>query len=71
MKGTAVNIRVKAQAGENAATTSEVSKAGIYTVAIASALIGTWGLACFVGALVTSGGPLSLAANWFTAVAGL
>jgi len=71
MKGTAVNTRVKARAGEKATTTTEISKAGIYTVGIASALIGIWGLACFVGGIIASGGPLSFVGNWFKAVAGL
>lgn len=71
MKGTAVNTRVRTSAGEKAAATSEISKAGIYTVGIASALIGVWGLACFVGGLIASGGPLSFIGNWFRAVAGL
>ncbi|MDH3329591.1 MAG: hypothetical protein OEM01_10195 [Desulfobulbaceae bacterium] len=71
MKGTAVNTRVRTHAGEKATVTTEISKAGIYTVGVASALIGIWGLACFVGGMVASGGPLSIVGNWFKAVAGL
>ena len=71
MKGTTVNTRIKAQAGEKVTSTSEVSKAGMYTVGVASALIGIWGLACFVGGLVASGGPLSLVGNWFKSVTGM
>ncbi len=71
MKGTTVNTRVRTQAGEKTTATSEVSKAGVYTVGIASALIGIWGLACFVGGLAASGGPLSLVGNWFKSVTGM
>ena len=71
MKNTAVNTRTQVQTGENVSAASEVSKAGVYTIGIISALIGLWGLACFVGGMVASGGPLSFVGNWFKAVAGL
>lgn len=71
MKNTAVNTRTQVRAGENVSATSEVSKAGVYTIGIVSAMIGLWGFACFVGGLVASGGPLSFVGNWFKAVAGL
>ena len=71
MKDTAVNTRTRVQAGENVTATTEVSRAGMYTVGIISAMIGVWGLACFVGGMVASGGPLSFVGNWFKAVAGL
>lgn len=71
MKNTAVNTRAQVRTGENVSASAEVSKAGIYTIGFVSALIGLWGLACFVGGLVASGGPLSFVANWFKAVAGL
>ena len=71
MKNTAVNTRTQAHTGENVSATTEVSRAGMYTIGIVSALIGAWGLACFVGGLVASGGPLSFVGNWFKAVAGL
>ena len=71
MKNTTVNTRTQVQTGEQVSATTEVSKAGIYTVGAISALIGVWGLACFVGGMVASGGPLSFVGNWFKAVAGL
>ena len=43
MKNTSAIVRTKVRTGEKAAT-GEISKAGIYTVGIASALIGIWGL---------------------------
>lgn len=71
MKGTTVNTRVRTRASEQATASTEISKAGIYTVGIVSALIGIWGLAAFVGGMIASGGPLSFVGNWFKAVAGL
>jgi len=71
MKNATVNTRTQVQTGENVSATSEVSKAGVYTIAIVSAMVGLWGFACFVGGMVTSGGPLSFVGNWFKAVAGL
>ena len=71
MKNTAVTTRTQVRTGENVSTSTEVSKAGVYTIGIVSAMIGLWGFACFVGGLVASGGPLSFVGNWFKAVAGL
>jgi hypothetical protein len=71
MKGTAVKIRERAQAEEKISAAAEVSRVAMYTAGLASALIGIWGLACFVGGLAASGGPVSLAGNLFSAVAGL
>lgn len=71
MKNATVNTRTQVQTGENVSATSEVSKAGIYTVGIVSAIVGVWGFACFAGGMISSGGPLSFIGNWFKAVAGL
>ncbi|GAB4337942.1 MAG: hypothetical protein Kow0089_09540 [Desulfobulbaceae bacterium] len=71
MKDMVVNTRAKVRSAEKVSTASEVSRAGVYTLGIVSALVGLWGLACFVGGLVASGGPLSFIGNWFRAVAGL
>lgn len=50
---------------------AEVSKVGVSVIGFVAALIGIWGIACFVGGLVNSGGPLSLVKSWFGAVIGL
>jgi len=71
MKDSRVYARTRVRSGELASTATEISKAGMYTVGIASAVIGLWGFACFVGGLVASGGPLALIGNWFKAVAGM
>ena len=71
MKETTVYARTRVRTNEKAAAATEISKTGMYTVAIVSALIGIWGFACFVGGIVASGGPLSLIGNWFKAVGGM
>ena len=71
MKETTVYARTRVRTDEKVAATTEISKAGMYTVGIVSAMIGVWGLACFVGGLVASGGPLAFVGNWFKAVAGI
>jgi hypothetical protein len=71
MKDTKVYARTRVRTGEKASVTTEISRAGMYTVGIASAVIGLWGFASFVGGMVASGGPVSLIANWFKAVAGM
>lgn len=55
--------------------TQATAKAGISTGALTafgaiSSLIGLWAVACFVGAMLASGGPLSLVKAWITAVTG-
>lgn len=50
---------------------TEVSKAGIGTVAILGLVVGLWSFACIIGGLVASGGPLQLVGNWFKAVTGM
>jgi hypothetical protein len=48
-----------------------VSKGSIAAMGGVSALIGLWAVACFVGATINSGGPASLAYNWFSAITGM
>jgi small-conductance mechanosensitive channel len=70
-KSVYARTRVRTRTQEKANATTEISKAGIYTVGIVSALIGLWGLACFVGGIAASGGPLSLVGNWFKSISGM
>lgn len=36
-----------------------------------SALIALWAATCFIGGLISAGGPVELAYSWFKAIAGL
>lgn len=56
---------------EKGNVTTEVSKISITFVAILGVAVGLWSLACIVGGLVASGGPLEFAASWFKAVSGM
>ncbi|OQX20317.1 MAG: hypothetical protein BWK76_01715 [Desulfobulbaceae bacterium A2] len=49
---------------------SEVSKVGIGVIGVASGLVAAWSIACLVGGVVASGGPLNFIASWFGAVVG-
>lgn len=49
----------------------EVSKGMTIAVSTVPGLIGLWAAACFIGALVASGGPFELARNYFQAVTGM
>lgn len=66
-------VKQKTGAETNTAqnVTTEVSRVGIITVAAFGALVGLWSLACLVGGLSASGGPLAFAGDWFKAVTGM
>jgi hypothetical protein len=49
----------------------EVSKNAIVGIGVISGIIGIWALACFVGGMISSGGPIALAKGWFAAVTGM
>ncbi|MGI9537967.1 MAG: hypothetical protein ACR2PB_12925 [Desulfocapsaceae bacterium] len=51
--------------------TTEISKIGVITVAAFGTLVGLWSLACIVGGMAASGGPLAFVGDWFKAVTGM
>ncbi len=71
MNNTAITkTRTRAEVAATGTIEAEVNKAAVGVVGVASCLIGIWAVACFVGGLVASGGPLAMAKNWFSAVIG-
>lgn len=56
---------------EKGNVSTEVSKVSITFVAILGVAVGVWSLACIVGGLIASGGPLQFVGNWFKAVSGM
>ena len=65
---------VKTRTRANAQTETnldQISRGSLAVMGGLSALIGLWAVACFVGAMITGGGPLAVAASWFQAVAGM
>jgi len=67
-----VSIKTKSQARTGASVNieAETSKGTMIAMAAVPAVIGLWAVACFASAMIASGGPFSLAKNWFAAVAG-
>ncbi len=51
--------------------TTEVSRVGVITVAAFGVVVGLWSLACIVGGMAASGGPLAFVGDWFKAVTGM
>lgn len=60
--------RTKSVAKEAADT--RISTGAVAVFGTLSTLTGLWAVACFVGALLTSGGPLALARAWISSVTG-
>lgn len=52
-------------------STTEVSRVGIVTVAAFGVVVGLWSLACIVGGMAASGGPLAFVGDWLKAVTGM
>ena len=48
-----------------------LTKGGISLMGGISALIVLWAAACFIGGLISAGGPVELAFSWFKSVAGM
>jgi len=63
---TKTRTRTTDQINEN-----QISKGMTIAMSAVPSLIGIWAAACFVGAMVTSGGPLELAKNYFQAIIGI
>lgn len=51
--------------------TTEISKVGITTIAAFGIVVGFWSIACIIGGMAASGGPLAFVGNWFKAVTGM
>ncbi len=62
---------LKSGAQEMTQADVEVSKVGITVLGFMAAAIGIWGIACFVGGLISAGGPISFVKGWFGAVFGM
>ncbi len=47
---------------------TEISKIGIYSIAVAAGIIGCWAVVCLIAGIMNSGGPLQLLSNLLTAL---
>lgn len=69
MQDASVHTITKGKAKVNSQV--EVSKGALFLVTSVPTVIGLWAVACFVGGMVASGGPVSMAASFFKAVTGV
>ena len=69
--GTKIRQKTSTQVTEKSSVSTEVSKVSIVLVAIMAVAVGAWSLACIVGGLAASGGPLNLVGDWLKAVTGM
>ena len=68
MQDSKVQAKSKGQVKVNTQVNTDVSTGAIVAVSAIPALIGLWAVACFVGGLVASGGPLAMIQSFFTAI---
>jgi hypothetical protein len=69
--GARIQRKGRAKVSDKGSVSTEVSKASIAFVAILGVAVGLWSLACIIGGLAASGGPLKLVSSWFRAVTGM
>lgn len=62
--------RSRARSVAQATTDTKISTGALAAFGTISTLIGLWAVACFVGAMLATGGPLTLARAWISAVTG-
>jgi len=60
------NSRARAKVDINA----DISKMGVYAIAISAGVIGCWATVCLVAGIVTNGGPVELVNSLFRAITG-
>ena len=53
-----------------ASANDEIGRVGMAAIGITSGLIGCWAVACLIAGTISSGGPVGLIANFFSALAG-
>ena len=73
MQDSNVQAKTKGQVKttDNTQVQVELSTGAMLVAAAVPASIGLWAVACFVGGLVASGGPFSMAQSFFSAAAGI
>ncbi len=68
---TQIQRKAGTKLAEKSDVSTEISKVTISVVAIFGVAVGVWSLACIVGGLAASGGPLALVGAWMKAVTGM
>jgi len=70
MQRTNAAVKVKTGSRQKVNVGTEVSRAGVVTLAIAAGLVGAWVITAFVAGMIASGGLVPMISNWFSAVLG-
>lgn len=68
---TRIKRQQKTSVSDKGSVSTEVSKVSVAFVAILGVAVGLWSVACIIGGLAASGGPLKLVSAWFQAVTGM
>lgn len=73
MTATTTQEQSQVRAGEQTQSTvsTEIDKVIIGSVAAFTGIVGLWSVACLMSAMYQAGGPFSLAAGYFKALAGM
>ena len=61
-------VKTKSSTRQKVDVSAEISKIGIYSIAVAAGIIGCWAAICLVAGMLNSGGPLQLLNNLFAAI---
>lgn len=56
------------QAQSKVDVSTEISKVGVYVIAVSAGVIGCWAAICLIAGTITSGGPFVLLSNLFKAI---
>ena len=68
MKTTLSAEKTKSGAHQKVDVSTEMSKIGIYSIAVAAGIIGCWAVVCLIAGMMNSGGPLQLMSKLFTVI---
>lgn len=60
--------KTKSSINQKVDVSTEMSKIGMYSIAVAAGIIGCWAIVCLIAGMMSSGGPLQLLQNLFTAI---
>ena len=64
-------IQTKTNTQAKVDTKVEISKGALVVATAVPATIGLWAVACFVGGMVASGGPVGMVQSFFSAFTGM
>jgi hypothetical protein len=70
MKTTISAAKTSTVTNTNSRVDEQIMKVGATVIGLTSGVIGLWAVACLIGGMVASGGPIALVTDLFRAVAG-